>query len=147
MKNSVLAAMGLTAFVTVVPLQVLAQNPNIDDSLRHCSEGRSHVEMRECLTAEASDSAAKLRKTESAFLSLLAKLDEQQSDIARVQNIFYGAKKAFELYRNGYCIFYKSMAFGGNGAGDLTLGCIVMLNAERSASLEWAIKNWKGDAH
>jgi uncharacterized protein YecT (DUF1311 family) len=144
MQKSVRAAITVTAIVTLAPLQVWAQVPHMDDSLRDCSAGRSHFGMRDCLSAKASDSAAKLKEIESAFLSHLLKSGEQRADIATAQKAFYDAKQAFEGYRNDTCDFYGSMAMGGNSAGDLVLACVVMLNSERSAQLKWASEHWQG---
>jgi uncharacterized protein YecT (DUF1311 family) len=143
MQGSVCATIWLSAFVTLVPLRALAQEPDMDESLRHCSHGGSHAEMRECLTAKASESGARLREAEFAILNLLPKLGDQPADTEEARKLFYGAKQAFETYRNESCDFYRSLAMGGNSAGDLTLACVVMLNSERSAQLGWVAEHWK----
>jgi uncharacterized protein YecT (DUF1311 family) len=138
----------MTKYAVMLLAQLLLSPParaaDINSVLRSCSTDTStHVEERECLTTDASESSAALKSAEAAFLGHLSTLDQQPADRERAKAALAQSEKAFEEYREKQCEFFAVMAMGGNGASDLRFACVTALNNEQSEQLKWAAHNWQ----
>lgn len=129
------------AFLAVA-LAFLAAGPAVAqrdaDADRLCEPG-SHVEQRACLAVEAHKSELRLAKAETDARSALVTVDQNEPERDHAVHQFDRSVPQFRRYRATQCDFIASLAYGGNGQGDLRLLCQIDLNNARIRYLRAAI--------
>ncbi len=116
---------------------------DIDSLIKTCWQNHAHPEMSDCVAQAAADNDVTLLGIEADFLMRLSRREEDPEYIAKLKKAFKEDKQAFQIYRKKKCAFYAAVAASGNGAEDMRLACVAVLNAERSDQLEWVLQNWE----
>ena len=100
-----------------------------------CSKLAGHADSRACLEHEAAHSLALVEAAEQSFREFLLKADETPGAAARTLAAFEDASREYWRYRRRQCDFLAALAYGGNGAGDRRLLCLIELDTRRVADL------------
>jgi len=107
-----------------------------------CTETQSHVHGRICLEALATKTNLEMERLESQLRSRIKLWDQDQASyVQRSLLLFEQERQSYRRYREARCEFDASAAAGGNGAGEMRLGCMADLDGQRIESLnirlEW----------
>ena len=129
------AVIGFFVFLTVLAPAGNAAT-TADVAVKKCAIADSHAGQRECLIALAASVEVYLKTAEKAALQRIDKWDEDENYRTTAKVLFMKSIEAFSRYKEIQCDFLRTLAAGGNGAGDMQLECVVGLIKQRITQIE-----------
>ncbi|MHA6203725.1 lysozyme inhibitor LprI family protein [Dyella soli] len=120
----------------------MTAGPTVASVIGDCWKGRNHAGMSACVEARAKKAQKDLARAENvASDAIQASADEppgfppyRKEALARLQR----ASRDFSQYVASECAYQASLAGKGNGAEDVRLACVAVLDEARAALMSTA---------
>jgi hypothetical protein len=116
----------MAIFLLAAPISVLAA----------CSDQSDHSLQRKCLEQKEAALSSHIRASEDIIRARISGWDQEPQYKSDALALFNSASEKFRSFMTAQCNFEASSAAGGNGAGDMRLGCRISLSERYLGSLK-----------